>query len=81
MTELKVVVHVEKVEGRKVYMHGKLLPLTGESDAPHAEAQALFYRMSDTDNMIPYERARQLFGPNSRLTADDVVSMLTRSKL
>mgnify|MGYP001124206748 CR=1 FL=1 len=77
LQDLKIVTTIEKIQGKKVYMRGRLQSSTSEEI--YAEGQALFYCMSDVSTIMSYERARVLFGRDSRLTVDEALAMITRT--
>ena len=76
-------IEAEKIEGRKISMRGtftnnvySIQPLDNASSQTqilHNEATALFIRLKDSH--ISYEKAVELFGPNSALSKQDVIQL------
>lgn len=75
----------EKIEGRKIYMRGKLTSNiysigedTQHKEIVHNEAHALFVKQKGTT--LSYEEALELFGPNSKLSKEQLIEMLKEER-
>ncbi|EFC44203.1 predicted protein [Naegleria gruberi] len=64
-------IETEKVEGKKVFMKGKLYDLSDPS-VVHNTGTALFYKANE--HMPTWEEAVQYFGPQSTLTKNQILS-------
>jgi len=72
---VKVECDITKVDGKKVYLHGKL---SNDDDTTiHSEADALFYLNTPSPT---FETAQQQIGPQSGMTADKLISNIKEIK-
>jgi acyl-CoA thioesterase FadM len=80
LQEVKLVAVIERIDGRKVYMRGRIeCPATGKV---LASAEAVFYCMTEPAKMLTYEQGRELLGANSRYSTDELLALFSRkSKL
>ncbi|KAL9654464.1 hypothetical protein ABK040_010485 [Willaertia magna] len=70
-----VEIEIEKVEGRKVFMKGKVFNLDN-SDIVHNTATALFYKANPL--MPSFEEAIKVFGANSNATKEQVLQLFAK---
>lgn len=74
LCEMKIVATIEKIEGKKVFVQGRILcPETGKV---LATSEGLFYRSASPDSMLTYEQGRRMFGANSKYSAEQVLSLI-----
>jgi acyl-coenzyme A thioesterase PaaI-like protein len=76
---VRVEVKTEKIDGRKLYMAGKLTNNISTIEDPqdvviHCDSTALFYKR--VPQAWTYDQAVKLFGPQSKLSQEEIVSIL-----